>query len=318
MRPQSDLHRMRRMSAPPATDTAISIDELSKRYGRLTAVKNLRLDVMRGEVFGFLGLNGAGKTTTIRILLDLLRPTSGRAAVFGYDCQSQGLEARARIGYLPGEMGIYSDMTGRQVLDFLAGLKRRGINKEYSRELQVRLALSDADLARKLREYSTGMKRKLGLIQAFQDDPELLILDEPTEGLDPLMQEAFYGLLDDVKAKGRTVFMSSHVLSEVERVCDRVGLLRRGELVLLSPVEEVRNLAARRVRVIFSDDVTQNPDLAPGHELLETQPRVWTLRVNGPLGPLLGALSGLPVSDLMVEEAHLEDVILKYYREGDE
>ncbi|HEX5735002.1 MAG TPA: ABC transporter ATP-binding protein [Blastocatellia bacterium] len=306
------------MSAPPAVDTAISIDELSKRYGRLTAVKGLRLEVMRGEVFGFLGLNGAGKTTTIRILLDLLRPTSGRASVFGFDCQSQGLEARARIGYLPAEMGVYSDMTGHRVLDFLAGLKRRNIDKKYRRELQDRLALPDADLARRLREYSTGMKRKLGLLQAFQDDAELLILDEPTEGLDPLMQEAFYELLADVKAKGRTVFMSSHVLSEVERVCDRVGLLRRGELVLLSPVEEIRNLAARRVRVIFSEDVTHKPDLAPGHELLETQPRVWALRVNGPLGPLLAALSGLPVSDLMVEEPHLEDVILKYYREGDE
>ena len=318
MRPLSDLHKMRRMSAPSAIDTAISIEELSKRYGRLTAVKDLRLDVLRGEVFGFLGLNGAGKTTTIRILLDLLRPTSGRASVFGFDCQSRGLEARERLGYLPGEMGIYSDMTGRQVLDFLARLKRRNIDQKYRRELQDRLALSGADLARRLREYSTGMKRKLGLIQAFQDDPELLILDEPTEGLDPLMQEAFYELLADVKAKGRTVFMSSHVLSEVERVCDRVGLLRRGELVLLSPVEEIRNLAARRVRVIFSEDVTREPDLASGHELLETQPRVWTLRVNGPLGPLLGALSELPVSDLMVEEPHLEDVILKYYREGDE
>jgi ABC-2 type transport system ATP-binding protein len=306
------------MSAPSATDTAISIHELSKRYGRLTAVKDLRLDVLRGEVFGFLGLNGAGKTTTIRILLDLLRPTSGRASVFGFDCQSRGLEARERIGYLPAEMGIYSDMTGRQVLGFLARLKRRNIDQKYRRELQDRLALSGADLARRLREYSTGMKRKLGLIQAFQDDAELLILDEPTEGLDPLMQEAFYGLLADVKAKGRTVFMSSHVLSEVERVCDRVGLLRRGELVLLSPVEEIRNLAARRVRVIFSEDVTHKPDLAPGHEVLETHPRVWTLRVNGPLGPLLGALSGFPVSDLMVEEPHLEDVILKYYREGDE
>jgi ABC-2 type transport system ATP-binding protein len=306
------------MNSAPVMDTAISIEELSKRYGRLTAVKDLRLDVLRGEVFGFLGLNGAGKTTTIRILLDLLRPTSGRASVFGFDCQSRGLEARARLGYLPGEMGIYSDMTGRQVLDFLARLKRRNIDQEYRRELQDRLALSSADLARRLREYSTGMKRKLGLIQAFQDDPELLILDEPTEGLDPLMQEAFYELLADVKAKGRTVFMSSHVLSEVERVCDRVGLLRRGALVLLSPVEEIRNLAARRVRVIFSEDVTHKPDLAPGHEVLEMQPRVWTLRVNGPLGPLLGALSGFPVSDLMVEEPHLEDVILKYYREGDE
>ena len=308
---------MRRMTSQPATETAISIHGLSKSYGRLMAVKELRLEVLRGEVFGFLGLNGAGKTTTIRILLDLLRPTSGKAQVLGYDCQSQGLDVRARIGYLPGEMGIYGDMTGRKVLDFLSKLKQLTGDKKYRRELQDRLALSTADLDRKLREYSTGMKRKLGLIQAFQDDPELLILDEPTEGLDPLMQEAFYELLADVKRKGRTVFMSSHVLSEVERVCDRVGLLRKGELVLLSPVEEMRDLAARRVRVIFAEDVTHAPELAPGHEILETQPRLWTLRVNGPLGPLVRSLAGLPVSDLLVEEPHLEEVILKYYRGGE-
>lgn len=298
-------------------ETAISIRGLAKHYGRLIAVKDLRLEVERGEIFGFLGLNGAGKTTTIRILLDLLRPTSGHTAVLGYDCQSQGLEVRARVGYLPGEMGLYSDMTGRDVLDFLAKLKRHTIDKKYRAELQERLALSTTDLARRLREYSTGMKRKLGLIQAFQDDPQLLILDEPTEGLDPLMQEAFYELLAEVKAKGRTVFMSSHVLTEVERVCDRVGLLKKGELVLLSTVDEIRNLAARRVRVIFAEDVTRVPDLAPEQEILEIRPRQWTLRVNGPLGPLLRALADLPVSDLMVEEAHLEDVILKYYREGE-
>jgi ABC-2 type transport system ATP-binding protein len=305
------------MTSQPATEKAISIHGLSKSYGRLTAVKELRMEVLRGEVFGFLGLNGAGKTTTIRILLDLLRPTSGKAQVLGYDCQSQGLDVRARIGYLPGEMGIYGDMTGRKVLDFLSKLKQSTGDKKYRRELQDRLALSTADLDRKLREYSTGMKRKLGLIQAFQDDPELLILDEPTEGLDPLMQEAFYELLADVKRKGRTVFMSSHVLSEVERVCDRVGLLRKGELVLLSPVEEMRDLAARRVRVIFAEDVAHVPELAPGHEILETRPRLWTLRVNGPLGPLVRSLAGLPVSDLLVEEPHLEDVILKYYRGGE-
>jgi ABC-2 type transport system ATP-binding protein len=306
------------MTSEAAMGTAISIRGLSKHYGRLIAVKDLRLEVEQGEIFGFLGLNGAGKTTTLRILLDLLRPTSGKAAVLGYDCHSQGLEVRARVGYLPGEMGLYSDMTGRDFLDFLAKLKRRDVDKRYRAELQDRLALSTTDLARRLREYSTGMKRKLGLIQAFQDDPELLILDEPTEGLDPLMQEAFYELLAEVKQRGRTVFMSSHVLSEVERVCDRVGLLRKGALVLLSTVDEIRNLAARRVRVIFAEDVTRMPDLAPEQEILETQPRQWTLRVNGPLGPLLKALADLPVSDLMVEEPHLEDVILKYYREGEQ
>jgi beta-exotoxin I transport system ATP-binding protein len=305
------------MTSEAEAQSAISVREISKHYGRLTAVRDLRLEVQQGEIFGFLGLNGAGKTTTIRILLDLLRPTSGKAFILGFDCQSEGLEARARVGYLPGEMGIYGDMTGRETLDFLAGLEQRRVDKRYREQLRERLALSPADLGRKLREYSTGMKRKLGLIQALQSDPPLLILDEPTEGLDPLMQESFYELLSDLKRRGRTVFMSSHVLSEVERVCDRIGLLRKGELVLLSPVEAIRKLAARRVRVIFAQDVAIKPEPSPEHEVIEARPRLWTVRVNGPLGPLLRLLAGLPVEDLMVEESRLEDVVMKYYREDE-
>ena len=241
---------------------AISIQGVTKQYSNVKAVSDLHLEVAEGEILGFLGLNGAGKTTTIRILLDLLRPTIGRASIFGHDCQANGLEARSTIGYLPAEMGIYSDMTGRQVLDLLAGLTRQKPDPRRRRALQERLELPDRDLNRRIREYSTGMKRKLGIIQAFQGDPKLLILDEPTEGLDPLMQESFYGLLSDAKRAGKTVFMSSHLLSEVERVCDRFALLRNGELVLLSAVEESRNLAARQVRVFFALDVDDCPEPA--------------------------------------------------------
>ena len=203
---------------PTDAQPAISIRGLTKRYGPLTALNNLNLDVVQGEVFGFLGLNGAGKTTAIRLLLDLLRPTSGKAFIFGHDCWAEGLAARARVGYLPGELGLYPDLTGIEVLDFLAGFKHQPVDKRHRQELFDRLELPLSDLRRKWRQYSTGMKRKLGLIQAFQADPQLLILDEPTEGLDPLMQESFYGLLKDAKHAGKTVFMSSHVLSEVERV----------------------------------------------------------------------------------------------------
>jgi len=280
----------------------ISIRGLTKRYGNVLAVNNLSLDAAQGEILGFLGLNGAGKTTTIRILLDLLRPSSGTASILGHDCQREGLQARLNIGYLPGEMGIYSDLTGREVLDLLARLNEQMIDKARRRELQERLEFADSDLRRRLREYSTGMKRKLGLIQAFQSDPLLLILDEPTEGLDPLMQESFYKLLVDVKHRGRTVFMSSHVLSEVDRVCDRIALVRKGELVLLSGIEELRKLAARHVRVIFDEDV-------PG-------PRSWNFQVEGPIGPLLRTIAMQPVQDIEIEEAKLEDVILKYYRGG--
>lgn len=173
----------------------VSICGLTKRYGPLTALNNLNLDVGHGEVLGFLGLNGAGKTTTIRLLLDLLRPTSGKAFIFGHDCWTESLATRARLGYLPGELGLYPDLTGSEVLHFLAGLNRQPVDKRHRQQLCDRLELPQSDLRRRLREYSTGMKRKLGIIQAFQANPPLLILDEPTEGLDPLMQEAFYALL---------------------------------------------------------------------------------------------------------------------------
>ncbi len=303
------------MSARDPQAPAISIRGLTKRYGALTALNDLNLDVVQGEVLGFLGLNGAGKTTAIRLLLDLLRPTSGAACIFGHDCWQDSLAARARVGYLPGELGIYPDLTGLEVLDFLAGLKRQPVDKQRRQELIERLELPQRELRRKLRQYSSGMKRKLGIIQAFEGDPPLLILDEPTEGLDPLMQESFYALLKEARQRGRTVFMSSHVLSEVERVCDRIALLRKGELVLLEGLEAICGLTARRVRVIFSRDVMAPAGLPPGHEFLETAPRLWHLEVKGPLGPLLTALGGLPVEDLEVREARLEDVLLKYYRE---
>ncbi len=296
--------------------TAVSIRGITKQYGSLKAVDNLSLEVAQGEILGFLGLNGAGKTTTIRILLDLLRPTAGKAFIFEHDCQTDGLQARSNIGYLPGEMGLYSDLTGREVLDLLAGLNRQPVDKKHRGELQERLDLPDGVLQRRLREYSTGMKRKLGIIQAFQADPLLLILDEPTEGLDPLMQESFYALLADVKRRGRTVFMSSHVLSEVDRVCDRIALLRKGELVLLSTLEESRKLATRRVRVFFTENVDLIPALPPGNEMVEAGPRAWNLKVEGMLGPLLSVIAALPVKDIEIEEPKLEDVILKYYREG--
>ena len=296
----------------------ISICGLTKQYGNVRAVNNLSLEVIPGEILGFLGLNGAGKTTTIRILLDLLRPNGGNAFILGHDCQSDGLQARLNIGYLPGEMGIYADLTGREVLDLLAGLNGHAVDKTRRRDLQARLEFPESDLRRRLREYSTGMKRKLGLIQAFQSDPTLLILDEPTEGLDPLMQESFYKLLVDVKQRGRTVFMSSHVLSEVDRVCDRIALIRKGELLLLSGIEELRKLAARPVRVLFAEDVPAAASLPPGNEIIETGPRSWNLKVEGPLGPLLRAIATLPVRDIEIAEARLEDVILKYYRDGAE
>jgi len=295
---------------------AVVTRSLTKRFGKITAVSNLSLEVERGEIFGFLGLNGAGKTTTIRMLLDLLRPESGEAFILGYHCRLQGIQARALVGYLPGEMGLYGDLSGQQLLDLFAALGARQVRRDYQAQLLERLELPASDLHRKLRTYSTGMKRKLGLIQAFQSDAPLLILDEPTEGLDPLMQESFYQLLFEAQSRGCTIFMSSHVLSEVGRVCDRIGIIRKGKLVLLSPVEEIRRLAARTVRVFFETDVPTGPGPLPdGYELLETSPRAWTIRVHGPIGRLLQALAGLPVKDLSVAEPRLEEILIRYFRE---
>ena len=297
------------------TPPAISIHGLTKHYGRLAAVRNLSFDVEPGEVFGFLGLNGAGKTTAIRMLLDLLRPTRGTASIFGLDCQRNGLAVRAQVGYLPGELGFYGDMTGARVLDLLGRLAPRPVDPAYRHRLQELLVLPSTDLGRKLREYSSGMKRKLGIVQAFQADPPLLVLDEPTEGLDPLMQEALYALLVDVRKRGRTVFLSSHVLSEVERVCDRIAVLRDGELALCASVSEVRHLAPRTVRVVFRE-----PVVAPGGgfdasiQVTSLAAQQWMLKVRGPLGPLMAVVGGLPVADLEVREPRLEDVVIGYYR----
>ena len=296
------------MSAP-----AIQLEHLGKRYGRVTALRDLSLDVAPGEVFGFLGLNGAGKTTTIRILLDLVRPTAGRAAVFGMDCQKRGLDVRSRLGYLPGEPGFYGDTTGEATLDLLGALSGGTIDRGWRTALLDRLELAAADLRRPLREYSTGMKRKLGIVQAFQADPQLLVLDEPTEGLDPLMQEAFYTLIAEVRARGRTVFMSSHVLPEVERVCDRIGLVRGGELVLVSTVRDIRRLAGRRVRVSFADAVNPPARWPDGWEVIQVNPRDWDLRVHGALGDVAAMLAALPIADLEVQIPHLEEILKAHY-----
>jgi len=299
------------------TTPAVFTSGLTKRFGRLVAVKALDLAVEPAQVFGFLGLNGAGKTTTIRLLLDLLRPGAGRAALLGHDCQRDAVAARALVGYMPGEPGFYRDMTGRQVLGVLARLSARTVRGARQRELLEHLAFRDADLDRRIREYSSGMKRKLAIVSAFQADAPLLILDEPTEGLDPLMQEAFYTLLAGVRQRGTTVFLSSHVLSEVDRVCDRIGVLRAGELVLEAPVEQVRKMAPRIVRVVFREPVAPPPAGWPAFiEVVDVSPAQWSLRVRGSTGPVVESLAGLPVADFDVREPRLEDVVIQYYREG--
>jgi ABC-2 type transport system ATP-binding protein len=284
---------------------------LTKRYGRaaIPALVDLDLAVEPGEIFGFLGPNGAGKSTMIRLLLGFLHPTSGGATVLGQDIGPGSVEIRRRTGYLPGGIAFWDGLTGERLLDELAAMSgRKPIRRA---ELLDRLELGDA-MGRLVRDYSRGMRQKLGIIQALQHDPELAILDEPSEGLDPLMQRAFYDILEELRAVGRTIFFSSHVLSEVERICDRVAIVRHGELVAL---EDVGSLLARRKRHVemrFEGDAPML-DFVPGvSELHMTDDRL-TCLLEGDVAPFLAAIAFAKIHDLTIEPARLEDAFLEYY-----
>jgi len=293
---------------------AIRISDLTKYYGAVVGVEGLSLEIAQGEVFGFLGANGAGKTTTIRLLLDLLRPTSGAASVLGFDCQRDTLEARRRIGYLPGEMPIYPELTGAGYLRFLSSLGPQPPSPARLAALLRRFEVSDLDLGRRMREYSHGMKRKLGIVQALMTEAPVLILDEPTSGLDPLMIDAFAETIDELARAGRTtVFLSSHVLSEVDRVCRRIGLIRNGRLVAVRALSELRAGAARRLTVLFSRAVDDPVPSTPETVLVARAPDRWELDVRGPLGPFLSALAGLPVADIQLASFAVEDALLQLF-----
>jgi ABC-2 type transport system ATP-binding protein len=265
-------------------------------------------------VFGFLGVNGAGKTTTIRMLLNLVRPSGGSASIFGIDCQKDSLKTRALVGYLPGELGLYPDMTGAQMLALTARLSSAPVSTNDRDRLLDRLSFAKSDLTRTFREYSTGMKRKLGVVQALQADAPLLILDEPTEGLDPLVQRSLYDLLLELRARGRTIFMSSHVLSEIERLCDRIAVVRKGELVLVSTVDDARRGTGRTVRIRFATPVDAVA-LPPNMHFTDRAPDLWTLAVDGEVGALLPLLGSRPVHDIEISEPSLEDVLQRFYRD---
>jgi ABC-2 type transport system ATP-binding protein len=296
---------------------AISLEGLTKHYGHVVALEGLSLTVERGEVFGFLGANGAGKTTAIRLLMDLLRPTAGRAAVLGFDCRRQAIEARRRIGYLPGETPMYPELSGAAYLKFLASISTRPPAPARLEALFRRFDLSELDLQRRMRDYSHGMKRKLGIIQALMCDPQVLILDEPTSGLDPLMIDAFAEEVAGLAAAGRTtIFLSSHVLSEVERICGRIALIRRGSLVTVRALHELRGAHPRRVTIFFSQPVTAPIPVLPQITIVSRRDREWVLDVPGPLGPLVTALGGLPVDDIQYSTPTLEDIVLGLFAEG--
>jgi ABC-2 type transport system ATP-binding protein len=279
----------------------------------IRALESLDIAVRPGEVFGFLGPNGSGKSTTIRLLLGFLQPTAGRGRVLGLDTVRDSVAIRRRLGYLPGGIALYDTLTGEQLLDYLAALSGRRPSRRA--ELCQRLELPARTLRRQVRDYSRGMRQKIGIVQALQHDPELAILDEPTEGLDPLMQRAFYEIIDTLKAAGRTIFFSSHVLSEVERVCDRVAIVREGRLVAL---EETAALLSRRKRNITMRFSGPRPKLetVPGITNLDHRDGYVKCRVEGSVRPFLDAIADAAIIDLTIEPARLEEAFLEFYDEG--
>jgi ABC-2 type transport system ATP-binding protein len=299
---------------------AIVTRSLGKAYGghrrpfghspQVRALEDLSIEVAEAEIFGFLGPNGAGKSTTIRLLLGYLHPTEGGGTVLGHDIARESEAIRRRTGYLPGGIAFYDTMTGEEQLAYLARLDGRPASMRD--ELIERMELSRSDLRRQIRDYSRGMRQKVGIVQAFQADPELVILDEPTEGLDPLMQRVFYDLLDERKRAGRTSFFSSHVLSEVERVCDRVAIVRQGRLVALNDIAALLARRRRQVEIRFDGPAPVIDDVA-GVSDVHLREGLLTCQLEGDPGPLIDALAGASISDLLIEPARLEEAFMEYY-----
>ena len=294
---------------------AIELVAVNKNYGKRPAVQDLHLVVKEGEMFGFLGPNGAGKTTTLRLLLGLLRPDSGQVYILG---QAAGLNtARTRLGFLPDLARMDGGFRGQEWLDYLAALHPFTLDMAYREQLCERLELSQADRQRYIKTYSRGMRQKLAIIQALQHRPELILMDEPTEGLDPLAKRALFDLLQAAQTEGATVFFSSHILSEVERLCDRVALIKGGRLAAVDSIAALRDRQTRRVEIAFD----KQPE--PESELKALANRTggaanregerWRLALKGDLNPLLALLANYPVKDLVIEPADLEDIFLSYY-----
>jgi ABC-2 type transport system ATP-binding protein len=295
------------------TTTAIRTEGLSKRYGDVDVLKDLAIEVQPGEVLGYLGPNGAGKTTTIRLLLGLIRPTAGRAEIFGFDCQRQPVLAHRRLAYVAGEASLWPSLTGAETLHLLARVQG-SIDAAYRDTLVERFEL---DPSKKVRAYSKGNRQKLILIAALMARPDLLVLDEPTSGLDPLMEQAFRHCVQEAKERGQTVFLSSHILSEVEALCDRVGILRAGRLVEMGTLAEMRHLSSLTVEATFDGPV---PDLSqvPGVSSVQVEGRLARCQVRGTVEPLLKVLATASVHELLSREPSLEELFLAHYGVSDD
>jgi len=300
---------------PSESKVVLQIQGLTKLYHSVVGVDDLHLDVHEGEIFGFLGPNGSGKTTTIRLITGFLRPTSGSATVLGMDVWRDSHRLKQELGFLPDMPSMYENLRGGELLDFLAHLQRK--EPLLRDKLCDELNLSWQDLARPVREFSRGMKQKLALIQALQHDPAFIVLDEPTEGLDPLVQQSLFHILQDFQQRGRTIFMSSHALPEVERLCHRVGIIRKGVLVAVEAVVDLRRRSIRYMEVEMQTDGASITTSLPSVVSVEQIGKHFRIGVRGSIMPLLRELDRLGMEDLVYEQAHLEDIFLDYYRGND-
>jgi ABC-2 type transport system ATP-binding protein len=293
-------------------EPVISIRNLTKHYGAVRAVDDISFEIFRGEIFGFLGPNGAGKTTSIRLLLDLLRPDSGEVNIFGLPLASHSLEIRKRCGYLPGNYVSYGNLTAMELFHLVADL--RDIPREVDRGLMERFGLSKESLSSKMKYLSHGTQQKIGIIQALFHQPELLILDEPTIGLDPLMQEEFYKLLEERRNEGCTIFLSSHNLAEVEKICDRMAIIRSGRIEKVDTIANLRKLLKKKLR--FTLAVPKDDIVIPGAELVSRQGDSYEYIVTGDLQSVFRALAELPLKDVSLPEPGLDEIFINFYREG--
>lgn len=294
-------------------EIALMTQRLTKSYGKVRALRGIDLEVRRGEIFGFLGPNGAGKTTTIRCLLDLIRPDGGTARVLGIDPQADPVAVQVRTGYLPGEMAFKDNLTAERQLRFFSDMRGEKADWAFVRQLAERL---DLDLKRPIKNLSKGNKQKVGVVQALMHRPELLMLDEPTAGLDPLMQQEVLGLLREAKAAGATVFFSSHIMSEVEAVAERVGIIRLGKIVEVAETDSLIDRSLRHMTVRFQEPVDSSVLAGlPGVKVLSQSDGISvTLQVEGKMDGLVKALGAFPVSDLETARLSLEEVFLAYYK----
>lgn len=289
-------------------EEVIHTENLTKFYGKIKGIEHVDLSVTRGEIFGFLGPNGAGKTTTIRLLMDLIKPTTGTAEIFGLDCQKDALKIKERIGYIPGDLNLYESMSGKKFLQFISSLRT-----EEPGLTDILLEKFDVTINRNIKGYSMGMKQKLGIVQAFMHDPEIVIMDEPTLGLDPLMQRKFYTFLKEEKKKGRTFFMSSHILSEVEKVCERVGIIKGGSIVAVEDVDSLRKKSGKIMEVEFETEITEKDLDIPDINQISIDGHTAHFRAMGNMDTVLKHISQYTIKDLTARELSVEDMFMHYY-----